>query len=200
MNWQEKMSPLERFRDDSLLVTRSRPGHADLPGAIKYNHKDIRNILERSSARETAVRVAVGSVAKALLYSFNVELCGFVSALGGIKAERPDLSLVDMRGLVAKSEVFTCDAGVEAEMKRVIDAARAAGDTVGGVVEVNATGVPPGLGSHVQWDRRLDARIAMAMMSIQAIKGVEIGLGFETAAHTGSGVHDEIFYDAGRLD
>ena len=102
VNWQEKMSPLERFRDDSLRVTRSRPGHADLPGAIKYNHKDIRNILERSSARETAVRVAVGSVAKALLCGFNVELCGFVSALGGIKAERPDLSLVAMRGVVAK--------------------------------------------------------------------------------------------------
>ncbi|GAB7026252.1 chorismate synthase [Geotalea toluenoxydans] len=197
-NWQEKMSPKERFRDDNIHVTRSRPGHADLPGAMKYDHRDVRNILERSSARETAVRVAVGSVAKALLGQFNIDICGFVSELGGIKAIRPKLCLADLRSTVAKSEVYTCDSSVEPGMKELIDEAKSAGDTVGGVVEIIASGVPAGLGSHVQWDRKLDGRIAMAMMSIQAFKGVEIGLGFEAAARKGSNVHDEIFYDRSR--
>ncbi|WP_243371405.1 chorismate synthase [Geotalea sp. SG265] len=197
-NWHEKMSPHERFRDDSIAVTRSRPGHADLPGAMKYDHRDVRNILERSSARETAVRVAVGSVAKALLQQFEIDVCGYVAELGGIRARRSELPLADLREVVANSDLYTSDRAVEDEMKKLIDEVKAAGDTVGGVVEVIASGVPAGLGSHVQWDRKLDARIAMAMMSIQAFKGVELGLGFEAAARKGSNVHDEIFYDKAR--
>jgi chorismate synthase len=199
-NWLEKMSPHERYRDEMIRVTRSRPGHADLPGAIKYNHHDVRNILERSSARETAVRVAVGAVAKALLSQFSIEVCGFVVELGGVKAHRPELSLAALKDLAAKSELFTYDSAVEEEMKRLIDTVRDAGDTVGGIIEVTVDGVPPGLGSHVHWDRKLDARLAMAVMSIQAFKGVEIGMGFKSAASTGSKVHDEIYYDSARIN
>src|SRR5512140_1844571 len=199
VNWQEKMSPYVRHRDDKIRVTRSRPGHADLPGALKYAQHDVRNILERSSARETAVRVAVGAVAKSLLEQFGIVVCGYVVELGGIKAVRPDLPFASLKSLVAKSELFTWDAAAEAEMKSLIDRMKSEGDTVGGVVEVTVSGVPAGLGSHVQWDRKLDARIAMAMISIQAFKGVEFGLGFGAAAITGSHVHDEIFYDAARV-
>jgi chorismate synthase len=198
-NWQEKMSPHERFRDERIRVTRSRPGHADLPGAMKYNHTDVRNILERSSARETAARVAVGAVAKALLAQFNIEVSGFVTELAGIKAERKNLPLSTLRELAAKSELFTCDEDAEARMKAEIDRVKDAGDTVGGVIEVVVTAVPPGLGSHVQWDRKLDARLAMALMSIQAIKGVEIGSGFDAARNPGSKVHDEIYYESSRV-
>jgi chorismate synthase len=199
VNWSEKMSPDARHRDDKIRVTRSRPGHADLPGAMKYNQRDVRNILERSSARETAVRVAVGSVAKVFLARFGISVCGFVVELGGVKAERPNLSLVSLKELAAKSELFTWDAAAEAEMKALIDRMKEAGDTLGGVVEVVVSGVPVGLGSHVQWDRKLDARLAMAMMSIQAIKGVEIGIGFDAARNPGSKVHDEIFYESARM-
>ncbi len=198
-NWQEKMSPESRFRDETISVTRSRPGHADLSGALKYNHKDVRNILERSSARETAARVAAGSVAKCLLAQFGIEVRGFVVELGGIKVNAPDLSVEELSRVAACSELFTYDPVAEAAMKLHIDAMKANGDSVGGVVEVIATGVPVGLGSHVQWDRRLDARLSMAAMSVQAIKGVEIGIGFLAAAASGSKVHDEIFYDAGRV-
>ncbi len=193
-NWHEKMSVDRAHRDDSIRVTRARPGHADLPGAIKYNHKDVRNILERSSARETAVRVAVGGVAKCLLAHFGITINGFVSAIGGIQAVRPDLPLAHLVAQAAGSELFTYDPSVEAAMKAHIDQMKAAGDSVGGVVEVVASGVPVGLGSHVQWDRKLDARLAMALMSIQAIKGVEIGCGFAAAATPGSRVHDQIYY------
>ncbi|HML77951.1 chorismate synthase [Geobacter sulfurreducens] len=199
INWQEKMSPNARHRDEKIRVTRSRPGHADLPGAMKYDHRDVRNILERSSARETAVRVAVGAVAKAFLASFGIEVNGFVSEVGGIRAERRSLSLERMKDLSAASELFTYDAEAEERMKAFIDGAREAGDTVGGVVEIIASGLPVGLGSHVQWDRKLDARLAMAVMSIQAIKGVEIGLGFDAARRPGSQVHDEIYYDSTRI-
>lgn len=199
VNWEEKMSPHERHRDDSIRVTRSRPGHADLPGAMKYNHRDVRNILERSSARETAVRVAVGAVARAFLAAFGIEVCGFVVELGGIGAERNGLSLERMKELAAASELATFDAAAEEQMKQFIDGAKEAGDTVGGVVEIVVSGAPVGLGSHVQWDRKLDARLALALMSIQAIKGVEIGLGFDAARRPGSQVHDEIFYDSGRI-
>lgn len=197
-NWNEKMSPLESHRDDSIRVIRPRPGHADLPGAMKYNHKDVRNILERSSARETAVRVAVGAVAKALLAGFGIGINGFVSELGGIKAVRPGLPLEELAAVASRSKMFTYDPAAEEAMIAHVDAMKAAGDSVGGVVEVIATGVPVGLGSHVQWDRKLDARLAMALMSIQAIKGVEVGLGFAAAAAPGSQVHDEIFYDSSR--
>ena len=199
VNWKKKMSPYEIHRDDKIRVTRSRPGHADLPGAMKYDQHDVRNILERSSARETAARVAVGSVARAFLARFGVIVWGSVAELGGIKANRPNLPLRTLQEMTAKSELFTCDAAAETEMKALIDQMKEAGDTLGGIIEVTASGVPVGLGSHVQWDRKLDARLAMAVMSIQAIKGVEIGLGFATAKNPGSMVHDEIYYDSTRI-
>ncbi|BCS54282.1 chorismate synthase [Geobacter sp. SVR] len=199
-NWSLKMSPSSEHRDDSLAVTRPRPGHADLSGALKYDHDDVRNILERSSARETAVRVAVGAAAKALLQPFGIRVGGIVSEVGGVSAPRPDLPPAELWERAAASEMFCCDAAAEQEMKRAIDAAKACGDTLGGVVEVQVIGVPPGLGSYVQWDRKLDARLAMALMSIQAIKGVEVGMGFGTAHIPGSLVHDELFRDAGRLE
>jgi len=199
-NWNEKMSPLAEYRDDSLAVTRPRPGHADLSGALKYDHVDLRNILERSSARETAVRVAVGAAARSLLKIFGISVGGVVSEVGGVKAVRPDVTPEEMWRLAAASELSCCDPLAELEMKRMIDFSKSSGDTLGGVVEVHVVGVPPGLGSYVQWDRKLDARLAMALMSIQAIKGVEVGIGFETARLPGSQVHDEIFRDAARLN
>lgn len=198
-NWQEKMSTAETHRDDKNRVTRSRPGHADLPGALKYNQHDLRNILERSSARETAARVAVGSVAKAFLNHFDIFVRGFVVELGGIMATRPNLPLGTLQEMAAKSELFTYDTVAEKAMKALIDQMKEAGDTIGGIIEVVVSGVPAGLGSHVQWDRKLDARLAMSIMSIQAIKGVEIGAGFGTARSPGSQVHDEIYYESSRL-
>jgi len=198
-NWQEKMSPREESRDDSIRVTRSRPGHADLAGVMKYNQKDVRNILERSSARETAIRVAVGSLAKSLLAEFGIVVYGYVAELGGIVAERPAVSLDALKEIISASEFYTYDPAAETRMKSLVDNAREAGDSVGGIVEVTVHGVPVGLGSHVQWDRKCDARLAMAVMSIQAFKGVEIGMGFETARRPGSQVHDEIYYDSSRI-
>ncbi|WP_224981739.1 chorismate synthase [Geomonas agri] len=199
VNWEQRMSVNPEHRDDSIRVTRARPGHADLPGAMKYAHNDVRNILERSSARETAVRVAVGAVAKAYLARFGIAVTGCVVELGGVKAERPDLSVKALQDAIASSPVYTYDAKAGGEMVEAIDRAKAAGDTLGGVVEVRVTGIPVGLGSHVQWDRRLDARLAAAVMSIQAFKGVEIGAGFETARLPGSQVHDEIYFDEQRV-
>jgi chorismate synthase len=199
-NWNQTMSPLAEYRNDGLAVTRPRPGHADLGGALKYNHTDLRNILERSSARETAVRVAVGAVAKALLRLFGIAVGGVVREVGGVVASTPELTYDEIWLNAAQSPLFCCDAAAEMEMKQVIDAAKSSGDTLGGVVEVQVVGAPPGLGSYVQWDRKLDARLAMALMSIQAIKGVEVGIGFETARRPGSRVHDEIFRDAARLE
>jgi chorismate synthase len=196
-NWREQMSPLPEHRDDSSAVTRPRPGHADLSGILKYHHSDVRNVLERSSARETAARVAVGGVARALLAEFGISVGGYVTEVGGVVAATPDASLEVLWQRAATSEMFCCDPVAEAEMKRAIDIARGEGDTLGGVVEVQVVGVPPGLGSHVQWDRKLDARLAKALMSIQAIKGVEVGIGFEAARRPGSKVHDEISYKGG---
>jgi chorismate synthase len=199
-NWDKRMSPLAEHQDDSQAVTRPRPGHADLGGVLKYDHADVRNILERSSARETAVRVAVGATAKALLRVFGISVGGYVCELGGVVANSPAAPLEELWRIAARSELFCCDLVAEREMMRMIDHAKSVGDTLGGVVEVQVSGVPPGLGSYVQWDRKLDARLAMALMSIQAIKGVEVGIGFEVARLPGSLVHDEIFRDAGRLD
>jgi chorismate synthase len=198
-NWQRQMSPLPEHRDDSNPVTRPRPGHADLPGVLKYHHSDVRNVLERSSARETAVRVAVGGVAKAFLAEFGIRVGGYVTAVGSVLASTPEEPLDLLWQRAAASEMFCCDPVAEAEMMRAIDIARAEGDTLGGVVEVQVTGVPTGLGSYVQWDRKLDARLAMALMSIQAIKGVEVGIGFEAARRPGSKVHDEISYNSGYI-
>jgi chorismate synthase len=198
-NWREKMSPHESHNDDKVRVTRSRPGHADLAGVMKYGHKDVRNILERSSARETAIRVAVGSVAKAFLAEFCISVIGYVIELGGIVAERPSTPIGKLQSKIGSSEFYTFDSAADARMKSLVDRARESGDSVGGIVEVTVSGVPVGLGSHVQWDRKLDARLAMAVMSIQAIKGVEVGVGFESAKRPGSLVHDEIYYDSSRI-
>jgi len=199
VNWEKRMSPFEEHRDESSGVTRARPGHADLPGAQKYNQHDVRNILERSSARETAVRVAVGAVAKSYLGRFGIGVTGCVVELGGVTAERPDLGIKELQQIIADSQVYTFDSDAEEKMIALIDQAKAAGDSLGGVVEVRVTGVPVGLGSHVQWDRRLDARLAGAVMSIQAFKGVEVGAGFAAARTPGSRVHDEIFFDPQRV-
>jgi chorismate synthase len=177
-------------------VTRPRPGHADLAGAMKYGHHDIRNVLERSSARETTARVAAAAVAKRLLAEFGITILSHVVGIGAVRVT-PDLDLTwdEIRQRAEASEVRCADSAVEAEMIAAIDDAKAKGDTLGGVFEVVALGCPVGLGSYVQWDRRLDGRIAQALCSIQAIKGVEFGLGFETARRPGSQVHDEILFD-----
>ena len=200
VNWLEKMSPLAEHEGQAEAVTRPRPGHADLAGAMKYGHRDVRNILERSSARETAVRVAVGAVARGLLNALDIQIGGVVTEVGGVMAKPSSVSYEHQWDQAAASEMSCCDPVAELEMKRLIDHTKAIGDTLGGVVEVQVLGLPPGLGSHVQWDRKLDARLAMALMSIQAIKGVEIGLGFETARRPGSQVHDEISYDLSALE
>ncbi|MGB9780979.1 chorismate synthase [Caldanaerobacter sp.] len=162
-NWKDKEIP---------AVTKPRPGHADLPGCIKYNQKDIRNILERASARETAVRVAVGSVAKIFLKELDIYLKSKILEIGGAKREE--------------------------KWKRLIERAKKEGDTLGGIIEVVIEGVPVGLGSHTQWDRKLDAILAYHVMSVQGIKGVEFGLGFEASKLPGSMVHDEIYYEKDR--
>ncbi|GFO55192.1 chorismate synthase [Geomonas sp. Red276] len=199
VNWEKKMSPFAEHDGECASVTRARPGHADLPGALKYGHHDVRNILERSSARETAVRVAVGAVAKIYLSHFGITVNGCVIELGGVRATRPEASLKELQDRINRSPVYTYDTEAELEMINAIDRAKAAGDSLGGVVEVRVNGVPAGLGSHVQWDRRLDARLAGAVMSIQAFKGVEIGAGFQAARVPGSQVHDEIFFDPSRI-
>ncbi|CAM3360615.1 chorismate synthase [Hydrogenibacillus schlegelii] len=222
ISWQHVMSvlPVEEPERGMRRRTRPRPGHADLAGAIKYGHRDVRDVLERSSARETAMRVAVGAVAKKLLQAVGIDVLGYVRALGGVWADGDPLAetwpayevaeedraaedalRAALQALAAKTEaspVRTFDPAAEAAMIAAIDRAREAGDTLGGVVEVVAVGVPVGLGSHVHWDRKLDGRLAQAVMSIQAIKGVEIGLGFRAADVPGSAAHDEIFYAPGR--
>ncbi len=192
-HWQDIMAPegtpgTERRRQ----VTRPRPGHADLTGVQKYDRRDARDILERASARETAARVACGAVCKLLLGHFGIEIGSHVTEIGGVTA-RPCAPLpAPLNAAADRSPVRCLDPEAEREMIARIDAAKAAGDTLGGVVEVVGRGVPAGLGSHVSWDRKLDGRIARAMLSIPAVKGVELGLGFEAARRPGSEVHDEI--------
>lgn len=189
-NWTERMS---QFGEPAgAKVTAARPGHADLSGILKYDRSDVRDILERASARETTMRVAAGAVARQFLSACGVEIRSCVTRIAGIDA---DPACRD-EAVRAKSELNCYDAIAEAKMKARIDAAKAKGDTLGGVFEIRVTGLPVGLGSHIQWDRRLDARLAMAMMSIQAIKGVEIGAGFQYGALPGSEAHDEVHIDA----
>ncbi len=173
-------------------VTKPRPGHADLAGVIKYDRQDARDILERASARETTMRVALGAICKQLLGEIGVDIVGHLAALGPVQATTDGLTLPQIRERSEASEVRCADPEAEKKMIEAIDAAKGEGDTLGGVVEVLATGVPIGLGSHVQWDRKLDANLARAIVSIQAFKGAEIGLGFEAARRFGSQVHDEI--------
>jgi chorismate synthase len=193
-NWRDKMSPDTMFLNTADPVTRPRPGHADLAGALKYGAADIRNILERSSARETAMRVAVGSVAKRLLDEFGIDVVSHVLSIGGVFAKVPKTSFQEIKKRAEASELRCADPEAEKRMVRKIDEARAAGDTLGGVFELIVTGAPVGLGSHVHWDRKLNAKLAAALMSIQAIKGVEVGAGFGVANKPGSQVHDEILW------
>ncbi|HEX2218163.1 MAG TPA: chorismate synthase [Gemmatimonadales bacterium] len=193
-NWEDVMAheasepgELRRRR-----VSRPRPGHADLAGILKYDRLDARDILERASARETAARVAAGALARRLLDEFGVEVGSHVVSLGGIAVPRPAELPVPLNETADQSEVRVLDRSVEPEVVRRIDQAKRDGDTLGGEVEVVARGVPVGLGSHVSWDRKLDGRLAGLLMSIPAVKAVEIGMGVEAARRPGSEVHDAI--------
>lgn len=198
--WKDVMSVEDNVDNkDKRRVSRPRPGHADLNGAIKYDHRDMRNILERSSARETAARVAVGAVARQLLHHCGIDIAGHVVRIGSAgTVPTPDIPLEELRQRSEASPVRCIDKELEAKMIEVIDKAKAEGDSVGGVVEVIAEGVPVGLGSHVHWDRKLDARLARAVISVQAFKGVEFGIGFEAGEKMGSQVHDEIAWSEDR--
>ena len=205
-NWEKIMNaaPISEGEVNmAKVVHHPRPGHADLAGGMKYDRRDLRDILERSSARETAARVAAGSIAGCFLKEFGIQSLGHVVNLGGVVAEESatpsqTLSFAEKIRITEASELRCLDKTVEAAMIAKIDEAKSAGDSLGGVIEVIVEGLPVGLGSHVQWDRKLDALLAQAVMSIQAIKGVEIGMGFASANVFGSKVHDEIFYDKGK--
>lgn len=187
---------LERLND----LQRPRPGHGDLTGAIKYLGP-IRGILERASARETTVRVAAGALAAQLLAAFGIRAVGYVVELGGIKIEAADdLPLAERIARREASEIYSLNPQQDDQIKQLIDETGKAGDTLGGVVEVRVEGLPFGLGTHAQWDEKLDGKLAQAVMAVQAIKGVEIGLGFEAARRRGSQVHDPIHYDASQSD
>ncbi|WP_448162984.1 chorismate synthase [Bacillus mobilis] len=177
-------------------VTKPRPGHADLNGAIKYGHRDMRNVLERSSARETTVRVAAGAVAKKVLAELGITVAGHVIEIGGVQAKEITYgSIEELKSITEASPVRCLDEGAGNEMMKAIDDAKANGDSIGGIVEVIVEGMPIGVGSYVHYDRKLDAKLAAAIMSINAFKGVEIGIGFEAAHRPGSEVHDEILWN-----
>ena len=198
VNWQQTMHveaamPEGATGANRAPVTRPRPGHADLAGAVKYDLDDIRDVLERASARETAARVAAGSVARQLLASFGIRVASHVSAIGDVTlAPQRLVSFAEADALAIDDPVRCVDPTLRDRMTAAIDAAKDAGDTLGGAFEVIATGVPPGLGSHVQWDRKLDGRLGQAILCIHAIKAVGIGIGPEVAVRPGSRVHDEI--------
>ncbi len=196
-NWKEKMAVEGERPDTAVPFTRPRPGHADLAGGIKYNQRDLRNVLERASARETACRVALGAVCKRFLEELGVFVGSYVVSIGTVQPPIEEQDLIKRHQLAEQSELRFPDPSKDKDFVELIDRAKEMGESLGGVFEVFAVGVPPGLGSHVHWDRKLDGRIAQAMMSIQAIKGVEIGLGFEAAKRFGSEVHDEIGYREG---
>lgn len=191
-NWNERMAAFGEPAGPK--VTAARPGHADLTGVKKYDRADVRDILERSSARETTMRVAVGAVCKEFLHQLDIDIVSQVTEIGGVAINPAHVDRTKL-GTDAGSELNCYDAEAEQAMKKAIDEAKAAGDTLGGTFEVIVRGVPAGLGSHIQWDRRLDAKLAAAMMSIQAIKGVEIGAGFACAHLPGSQIHDEMYLD-----
>ena len=195
-NWKEIMAPEPGPPVTEKVVTCPRPGHADLVGAIKYNHRDIRNVLEKASARETAIRVAVGAVSKRLLAECGIKVYSYTVGIGDVVWAPPaNLTTETLFERAEKSEVRCPDEATSERMIAKIREAKHKGDTLGGVFEVVVTNPPLGLGSYAQWDRRLTGRLAMALMSIQAMKGVEVGMGFEAARRFGSEVHDEIFYD-----
>jgi chorismate synthase len=184
---------LERLTE----LARPRPGHGDLTGAIKYLGS-IRGVLERASARETTVRVAAGALAKQLLTIFGIETFGYVVELGGVAIPAVSGTLAEQRAIRDQSSIYSLNPQIDSEVERRIDEAGKAGDTLGGIVEVRVEGLPFGLGTHAQWDQKLDGRLAQAVMAVQAIKGIEIGLGFEAARRRGSQVHDPIQFDASR--
>jgi chorismate synthase len=194
-NWVDVMDPAPRDGDPDprrRAVTRVRPGHADLTGLLKYDRDDARDVLERASARETTARVAAAAICRRFLMDFGVRIGSHVVHLGGVDATRPDPMPDDINAAADGSQVRMLDPRAEATVIARIDEAKVAGNTLGGICEVVADGLPAGLGSHVSWDRKLDGRLAAAIMSIPAVKGVEIGLGFETSRRMGSDVHDEI--------
>ncbi|MCU9593698.1 chorismate synthase [Caldibacillus thermolactis] len=198
-HWTDIMGiePIAEEEEKNLrrVVTRPRPGHADLNGGIKYGHRDLRNVLERSSARETAARVAVGAVAKILLKELGVQLASHVVEIGGVKAESQRIHEIEhIKEIADQSPVRCLDPDAAQKMMNLIDETKKNGNSIGGIVEVIADGMPPGVGSHVHYDRKLDARIAGAVVSINAFKGVEFGIGFEAARQPGSEVHDEIIW------
>lgn len=194
MNMEPKPEHQEKRR-----ISRPRPGHADLNGALKYGHRDMRNVLERSSARETAARVAAGAVARLILERCGIRVAGHVLQIGEVKARKPKgLTLEEMIERSEQSPVRCLDEEAAIKMMELIDLAKKEGDSLGGIVEVIVDGVPVGLGSHVQWDRKLDGKIAQAVLSINAFKGVEFGIGFEAGKKRGSEVHDEISWSKDR--
>ena len=200
-NWTDVMDPVPREGDPDLrrrAVTRPRPGHADLTGMLKYDRDDARDILERASARETTARVAAAAICRVFLAAFGIRIGSHVVHLGGIDATRPDAMPEDINSAADASPLRTLDPSAEIAMMERIDMIKREGNTLGGICEVVCTGVPVGLGSHVSWDRKLDGRLGAAMLSIPAVKGMEIGLGFEAARRTGAEVHDEIEMADGR--
>jgi len=199
-NWQQEMSTSAADTAQSHPVTRPRPGHADLAGCLKFNQRDARNILERASARETAIRVAVGAVCKALLQSFSIKIFSYVISIG-IHELKPEIFQKDdeQLSILAEGSPFRIpDPLLEEKLKAAVDKAKREGDSLGGRFRIIARGLPAGIGSHIQYDCKLDGRLAQSVMSIQAIKGVEIGLGFKAAHTPGSRVHDEINYEHNR--
>ena len=199
-HWQNIMNvePIEGNDEAKRRVHRPRPGHADLNGGLKYNLKDLRNVLERSSARETTVRVAVGAIARQFLAQFGVKVAGQVIRIGEIEAPPHNLSIDELIDRTEASSVRVVDEETEKKMEAYIDEIKKEGDSIGGIVECIIEGLPVGLGSHVQYDRKLDGRIAQGVMSINAFKGVEVGIGFEAGELRGSQVHDEIMYSEER--
>jgi chorismate synthase len=210
-NWLEVMAPDQERGEEVEALTNPRPGHADLPGALKYNHRDLRNVLERASARETAARTAVGAVARQFLSEFEIDVYSHVVQIGNLKSESwTDLKAKNPDQFENKEAIkkyfaeldetpLRCgDSSKTEAMKNLIDSWRANGDSVGGVFEIVVTGLPVGLGSHVHWDLKLESKLAAQLMGIQAVKGVEIGAGFKGAGLPGSKAHDEIFYDLDR--
>jgi chorismate synthase len=196
-NWKHVMAPepeAASAEQEKPPMTRPRPGHADLTGGLKYDHQDLRNVLERASARETAARVAVGAVCKCLLREFGIHVLSHVVEMGGIRADTAGLTPEEIGARAEDSAVRCADPQATRAIMTKVDEARAKGTSLGGVFEVVVVNPPVGLGSYVHWDRRLDGRLAQALMSVQAIKGVEVGLGFETARRFGFEVMDEIFY------
>ena len=201
VHWRDVMSETEVAEEpaNARIVKRPRPGHADLAGGQKFGARDLRNILERASARETAARVAAGAFARQLLAFFGIEIRGHVIKLGGVPQHPIDRTWDEIAAITSESPLLCADHEAEAEMIALIDAARERGDTLGGIFEIVTRGLPPGLGSHISWEEKLDGRIARAIMSIHAVKAVEIGTGVANADRPGSEVHDEIFFESGKF-